>query len=225
MGRSNKVLQMGIAGKIESLIASGIITSKDISNKLKSEGFDISQPTISRWLREQKENRRETTQQLVRDHVEKSVPADLDALDEMEVQCLQWARETNDEFAHRLAGRRIADSLEDWASSLRSAEAARFEDPEKAEDARAATIKLIMNQCITWIADDLAMQKARLSAMRMASIIIDLKLKHAIGGEGASNIWIGGADPTDNPGQPAGQQTAPRVLTFPGEQEGSCEAH
>jgi len=219
MGRANKVIQMGIAGRIEQMIASGITTSKDIAAKLTAEGLVISQPTVSRWLREQKENRRETTQKIVREHVEKSVPADLDALENMELQCLAWAREDNDEFASRLAGRRVADHLPLWVETIISAKASAYATPEDADEALNKAVKQIMSQCLGWIADDITLQKSRLSAMRMAAMIIDLKLKHAIGGEGGSNIWIGGSEP----GTPAEPQSSldkngPRLLSFPAQE-------
>jgi hypothetical protein len=221
MGRANKVVQMGCAGKIEQLSASGITTSKDLAAKLTAEGFVISQPTVSRWLREQKENRRETTQKIVREHVEKTVPADLDALEDMELQCLAWAKEDNDEFASRLAGRRVADHLPIWVEIITAVRASQFETPEDADEAIGKAVKQIMTQCLGWIADDITLQKSRLSAMRMAAMIIDLKLKHAIGGEGGSNIWIGGAEPQDSNKQPAGNDNAPRLLTFPGGESGN----
>lgn len=216
MGRANKIIAMGLAGRIEQLLAAGLVTSKDISAKLTAEGYAISPATVSRWLREQRETRRDSAQQIVREHVEKTVPADLDALEEMEAQCLSWARETNDEFAHRLAGRRVADQLENWCDILRSVDSASYETAEEKDEARGKAIKQIMTFCLTWVADDLTLQKAKLSAMRMASIIIDLKLKHAIGGEGGSNIWIGGAEPAN--GQPptaSPTPNEPRVLSFP----------
>jgi hypothetical protein len=72
-----------------------------------------------------------------------------------------------------------------------------------------------MADCLGWIADDLSLQKARLAAMRMASQIIDLKLKHAIGDSGGSNIIIGAPEDA-TPAQPETQATAaPRLLTFP----------
>lgn len=219
MGRANKVIQMGIAGRIEQLIASGVTTSKDIAAKLTADGFVISQPTVSRWLREQKESRRETAQNIVREHVEKTVPADLDALEEMELQCLSWAKENNDEFASRLAGRRVADHLPIWVEIITAVRASQFETPEDADKALVEAVKQIMSQCLGWIADDITLQKSRLSAMRMAAMIIDLKLKHAIGGEGGSNIWIGGSEPgASSAPQAPSDKNGPRLLSFPAQE-------
>jgi predicted transcriptional regulator len=219
MGRANKVIQLGIAGKIEQIIASGIATAKDIAAKLTADGFMISQPTVSRWLREQKENRREATQKIVREHVEKTVPADLDAVEVMEMQCLTWAREDNDEFASRLAGKRVADHLPVWVDIIMAARVSQYETPEDADNALNKAVKQIMSQCLGWIADDITLQKSRLSAMRMAAMIIDLKLKHAIGGEGGSNIWIGGAEPgTPADSQAPSDKNNPRLLSFPAQE-------
>lgn len=224
MGRFNKIIQLGLAGKIESLIAEGVISAQAISARLAQDGYSISQPTISRWLKHQSDARRETAQQLVQEHVKQTVPADLVALEEMEAQCLAWARETNDEFAHRLSGRCIADHLESWATTIQTAgkDIAAAGDEEEAERVRRQAVRQIMDQCLAWIADDITLQKARLGAMRMAAAIIDLKLKHAIDGEGASNILICASE--DRPATPGtGEPTAAgtsRVLSFPGETGG-----
>jgi hypothetical protein len=137
----------------------------------------------------------------------------------MELQCLAWAREDNDEFASRLAGRRVADHLPLWVETIISAKASAYATPEDADEALNKAVKQIMSQCLGWIADDITLQKSRLSAMRMAAMIIDLKLKHAIGGEGGSNIWIGGSEP----GTPAEPQSSldkngPRLLSFPAQE-------
>ena len=47
-----------------------------------------------------------------------------------------------------------------------------------------------MAQCLLWIADDLEMQKARLSAMRQAANIIEMKLKFALGSKEEGGIFI-----------------------------------
>jgi len=219
MGRYNKIAQLGCAGRIEKILADGFVSAKEIARRLTEEGFAVSPATVTRHLRAQREERRDTTQKIVRDHVEKTVPADLDALEEMEEKCLDWTREPTDAFAHRLAGKYIADHLEGWLATINNIDPALYaneDDPETAlKLARGEAVREIMADCLGWIADDLSLQKARLAAMRMAAQIIDLKLKHAIGDSGGSNIIIGAPEDAQ-PTQPDPQAAAaPRLLTFP----------
>ena len=49
------------------------------------------------------------------------------------------------------------------------------------EKARNRAIKEIMGQCLSWMADDIKLQTARISAMRQASSIIEMKLRYTLG--------------------------------------------
>ncbi|OPY17022.1 MAG: Arginine repressor, DNA binding domain [Syntrophus sp. PtaB.Bin075] len=173
MAGTSKIKSLGLAPRIEELFSSGVTTSVAISNALKAEGFNISQPTVSRYLKEERETRREETRTIVQNHVQKTVPTDLKALEDMEAQCLAWAEEDVNAFAHRLAGQHIEEHLESWVSQIY--DAANSQDP----DSRKIAIKGIMRQCLAWIADDKALQKSRINAMRMAANIIDLKLRYS----------------------------------------------
>lgn len=188
----SKIDKLGLGRRIHELMDGGLLTSKAIASALTAEGFAVSQPTVSRWLKEERETRREETQTIVREHVKKVVPDDLDALEEIEAQCLAWAREDTASFAHRLAGQHIAASLERWIDLIRGADTARMADPEQGEKAREAAVAGIMRQCLVWIADDASLQKKRITAMRMASQVIDLKLRYSgiIDGAGSGNIFF-----------------------------------
>jgi len=176
---AGKIEKLGLVKRIEELIAGGTTSSEAISSALKAEGHAVSQPTVARYLKRTREERREETQKIISDHIQETVPADLDALEEMEAQCLAWAKEENTEFAHRLAGRHIAENLPAWLARILSINPLSHVDPKELDKARRAAVGEIMSDCLSWIADEFAIQKARLSAMRQAQGIIDLKLRYA----------------------------------------------
>lgn len=173
MAGSGKIEAWGLAPRIEELISSGVKTSVEISAVLKSDGFDVSQPTISRYLKKVRETRCEETRKIVQDHVQKTVPTDLKALEDMEAQCLTWAEEDLNAFAHRLAAKHIDEHIETWVSRIYEAH------NSTDEDARKAVVKDIIRQSLSWVADDKSLQKSRINAMRMAANIIDLKLRYS----------------------------------------------
>ncbi len=193
---ASKIEKLGLVKRIEDLIASGTSTSEAISSALKAEGFTVSQPTISRYLKRTREERREETQKILSDHVQAHVPGDLTALETMEAQCLDWAQEDNAAFAHRLAGRNIAAKLDEWVSVILAANKnAVHTEAEELEDARTLAVKEIMAQAIGFVADEFAVQRARLLAMQRASNIIEMKLRYAgLMGEKEGNVFILGND-------------------------------
>ncbi|MCX5818436.1 MAG: hypothetical protein NT047_00760 [Deltaproteobacteria bacterium] len=196
---TGKIEKLGLVKRIEELVSQGTASSEAISAALKAEGFNVSQPTVSRYLKKTRDSRREATQDILNNHIQEHVPADLTALEAMEAQCLDWAHENNDAFAHRLAGRHIADSLKLWLDIILSINPASYADSNELNKARLLAVREIMTQSIGWISDDFAVQKARLAAMRQASGIIEMKLRFAgvIGGEQSGNVFIIGSDDRD----------------------------
>lgn len=178
MGES-KITRMGLQKRVEELIASGVTTSVAIANVLTSEGKKVSQPTVSRYLKEIKDTRLQETQKIVQDHVQKTVPADLDALEEMESQCLEWAREENGDFSHRLAAKHVDDKLDTWINILQGVESMSSATIEERTQSRKVAVKEIIRQSLRLVVDELHMQKSRTNAMRMAANIIDLKLRYS----------------------------------------------
>jgi arginine repressor len=190
---------MGLGNRILGLMAAGTVTSQDIADRLTAEGFIISQPTVSRWLKEYREQQKSETQKLVSDHVKTVIPADLTALEEMELQCIERARETKGDFAHRLAALYINEQLDTWRTIFRELETDIAADPAHKAIEYIQAVKSIMAQCIIMMSNDLALEKMRGNARRTAALIIDLKLKHTLGDSGGSNIIIGAMD-NETPG-------------------------
>lgn len=193
---TGKIEKLGLVKRIEDLIATGTGSAEAISYALKKEGFNVSQPTISRYLKRTREERREETQKILSDHVQAHVPGDLTALEAMEAQCLTWAHEDNDAFAHRLAGRNIAARLDEWVGIILSVNPAIYPDTEKLNAARFLAVKEIMTQCVGFVSDDFAIQRARLLAMQRATGIIEMKLRYAgiIDSAKEGNVFILGSE-------------------------------
>lgn len=179
----NKISRLKLEATIEELIKDGVTTSVGIAAALKGKGHNVSQPTVSRYLKAVQQARQEEAQQIVNRHVQEKLPSDLTALETMEKQCLDWAGENNNVFAHRLAERHIVEAAPTWAEQI-----IRLANAEPKE--KKLAIKAIISQCLSWIADDLEMQKARLAAMRQASNIIEMKLKFALGNKDEGGIFI-----------------------------------
>jgi DNA-binding transcriptional ArsR family regulator len=213
MGRLNKIEHMGLASRIIELVKSGVTRSGDIAEQITREGHRVSQPTVSRWLKEQREKQKSDTQKLVSDHVLKVIPVDLHALEEMELQCLERSRETKGDFSHRLAEQYIDEKLDSWMDIFRRLEQGQADPEEDPDKLRRLAIKSIMSQCLIMMTNDFTLEKMRTSARRTAALIIDLKLRHTLGGEGGSNIIIGGEDDEPAPNEPGGGN----VLVFKGD--------
>lgn len=164
-----------------------------IADILTAEGYSISQPTVSRFLKKHRERTESKSQQIFEDHVEKELPKDLDAIEEMEKQCLEWSREEVAQKAERISNwRRVSDALPGIINSLITA------GPDEKE--RQAVAKGFVRQCIGWVLEDRKDQKLRLSAMRMGGYLIEVKLRHAgvIDAADAGNIYIR-PDPDNKP--------------------------
>jgi len=181
MPGTNKIVKWNLQKTVEELISSGTAkTSVAIAAALTEKGFKISQPTVSRYLKEEKESRKEETKKIVGDHVRATVPADLTALETMESKCLEWAGEENPAMANRLASKHIEEFADEWANLIIKLQGV---DRKKA-------VKEIIAQCLTWTADDIKIQAARITAMRQATSIIEMKLRYAIGEDNDGKIFF-----------------------------------
>lgn len=210
----SKIEKLGLAKRIEELISSGVTSSPAIASALKLEGHNVSQPTVSRHLKAVRESRAKETSKIVQDHVRDVVPADLEALENMETVCLDWSKEDIFAFAHRLASRFITDHLTEWRNMIMAVEASLYADPKEFQAARGKAVQEIMDQCIRQITDELIHRKMRMSAMRQASQIIALKLQYsgALGAGAGGNIFLMGSGPED----PQKDETAGQLMVFPG---------
>jgi hypothetical protein len=182
MGKAGKIESLQLAPRILSLGREGK-TSYEMSDILTREGYAISQATIARWLKKQRDIHHDDVQDIVSTHVAKEIPKDLDALEEMEAQCLAWAREDPAERAERISNwKRVRDAMIRTKDDI-------FGMNAENED---AVVKAFIDRVIGWIVHDIETQKVRIGSMRMATSIIDTKLKYSgiLDGQAGGNIII-----------------------------------
>lgn len=201
---TNKIIALGLQKTVEELISAGIRTSTKISEALKARNYPVSQSTVSRYLASVEEERKADTQSIVSDHVRAKVPEDLTALEAMEAQCLSWAGENTESFAHRLAGKHILDAAQSWVEQLNSLTCLDAK-------ARNKALESIIEQCLGWIADDLKLQNARLAAMKQAASIINMKLSYALGENKDGAIYF-----LEKGDKVQRDEETGRVMVFPG---------
>lgn len=192
-----KIEQYNLTQRVLDMATKEGKPTRIITRILKNEGYAIDQATVSRFLKKMRELSQPTVSEVVEKHVLETVPQDLDALEEMEAQCLARTRELKGDFSHRLAALYIEDDLPKWCDLLNEAKSAlaREEAKEPAgegeeRDAVERVVESIIRQALLYVANDLVLEKMRNAARRTASQIIDLKLKYAgiIGGEAAGSI-------------------------------------
>jgi hypothetical protein len=168
----SKIEKLGLAREVNTLVTSGINSGKEIGRRLRTDGHKISDSAVNRYLNKVGRQAKDQAADIIKDHVDRVVPEDLDALESMEDQCLKWANEDPKEAGDRLAGARLAvDGMFDhWVDMLR---------PPADDAAREKAIKSIVSQCMRYVLTDARLQGKRIQAMTTAIKIIDLKLSKA----------------------------------------------
>ncbi len=86
MAAVNKIEKYGLQERVLALTGEGKTTAviADIITSELNQRDAISQPTVARWLKSVRQERSEQTRDIVQKHLEISLPADLDALEEIE---------------------------------------------------------------------------------------------------------------------------------------------
>jgi len=196
MPKVGKIEKHDLGPRILTLLTEEGKGSKEIAVILTKEGFKLSQPTVSRWIKKQRENHKDEVQDIITKHVTKVLPNDLQALEDMETQCLAWAQEGPDTKGERIGlWEKVSASFPEWKILLLSI------SEEISEKDLKKTMDPIIKQCLNWILEDINIQKERIAAMRMGSSIIDIKLKYSALLEGvkAGSIFIGPAESDQAP--------------------------
>jgi DNA-directed RNA polymerase subunit F len=86
MARINKIERFELAPRVLALTAEGK-TTHEIARILTEEGdgaYTISQSTVARWLKDVRKERSEQTRQVVHDYIQKTVPTDLESINEVQ---------------------------------------------------------------------------------------------------------------------------------------------
>ena len=214
MPRTGKIEQHDLGPRIFHLVTREGKTASEVSRIFSAEGIEISQPTISRWLKENRENQKNRVQQIVTDHVEKVVPKDMDAIEEMENIALIYAREDEFAAADRVAtAAMVTGKIDEWRDMILACPSESVES-EEAEAVRARTIKRIAAQAISWAMVEKGVLRDRLAAIKAANELIVTKLRFAgvIDGAESGNIFIGEAESSEKTS--SGEKTSTNVLSF-----------
>lgn len=196
--KTTKIEKHDLGPRIFRMITHDGLNTTEVAAALTTQGFAISQPTISRWWKDQRENPtiQNEVQELIQDHIKKEIPKDMEALESMEGQCLEWAEEGIEDQTERIkVWERVLMALETWAEQIRTAAL-------KGEKEKRALARGFVDQCLKWVIEDRGNQRERLAAMRMAANIVEIKLRFSgvIDGAASGNIYIG------RQGDPDGQQ-------------------
>lgn len=170
MPKTCKIEYLGLSDTVQQLMAEGVVTRAEMTERLQNDyGADVSEATVGRYMAKIRSAAQDEAFQKIQDHVNKTVPDDLDALEEMEKQALEWTREAGITSAERAtaAAENISGEIEQWRDMLLSEK-----DPQK-------IVRWIIKRCIFYLAEDDRRQEQRLSAMRMVHKIIETKLSKA----------------------------------------------
>lgn len=96
MPQTNKIERYEIGARVLELYVgrSTDQVSQLITEELKAKGIDdqISQPTVARYIKAVRESRAEETRSQVQEHIKEHVPADLNALEEIEAWLIERFR-------------------------------------------------------------------------------------------------------------------------------------
>ena len=171
--RQTKIESLGLGNDVQSLLAEGM-SARRIASRLRAihPELDISDSSVIRYVSTVKQEASREAFAKIKDHVDRVVPDDLKALEEMESQCLAWAREAGKDRIDRMAeaAAQIANRLEEWRDMLLE---------ERDDEARRILVKKIIRECLEFMAREDRLQSQRDRAMNTAIKIIDLKLRQA----------------------------------------------
>lgn len=206
-----KIERHNLGPRIIKLMTEDGLNGTQVAERLKAKGFPITQSTVSRWLKEQKGSSSERVNQIFAEHVEKELPKDLEALENLEKLCLEWSKEEiSDKVERILTWRRVNDAFDELLQMVL--------DAGRDEKARIETAKSIVKRCMLWIYEDDQNQRQRLLSIKQAQSIIETKLRFAgvIDADADGNIIIKGygqpaATPSD-PGTGGGGEKKPGVF-------------
>lgn len=173
----SKIERLGLERRVQDLMRSGVVTGRAIAECLNEElagqghTARLSPAAVNRYLAPLRDTLAADAFRTIRDHVEKVLPTDLQALEDMERQCLAWAAEPVQDQIARIARASVElpGEVGAWVGMLASS------SPEK----RGLLIKEIIGRCLEYIMRDGRQQAKRLAAMAEARKVIELKLKHA----------------------------------------------
>ncbi len=168
-----KIERLGLHDFVVGLYAKGVVTAREIARRIKDEhGEKISEDAVRNHLSTHVKSQFENAASVkIQEHVDRVVPQDLKALEEMEAQCLEWFRELPKEQASRLASAvlEIESDYHEWVKLFKEAPARK----------KSKVIQDIIRNCLELVNRDARQQDKRIKAISMAVKIIEVKLGKA----------------------------------------------
>jgi len=209
--RLTKIEKYGLGGRVVELAFKERQTDTAIARILTEEsGVSISQPTVTRWLQEKREATADDVRTLLVDHTHKELPKDLDALEEMQLRLMTWAKERPEE-THERVRKEIPD--EDLIAFAETVQALPPVDQERgrALDLVRAFMRRVSDAAVGVYKN----RQARTDYMDSARKIITSKLQYAGAMEAttAGNIIIKTHD-RDPDGDDGGGEQKPVRMTL-----------
>ena len=118
VNRRSKIENLGLTEDVQALVASGL-SARRIAVRLNNEHPEagISDSAVTRYVARMRKEAQGEAFQKIKDHVDRVVPDDLKALEEMEAQSLEWAREAGQDRVERMAeavGVRLYEAMGEW---------------------------------------------------------------------------------------------------------------
>jgi len=108
MPKPSKIEQHGLEKEVLDWTSQGM-SSRDISAKISEErDLSISHRAIAAFIKSVREERAETSRAIVQEHMQKTLPNDLELVDEMNSELSKWFKDESLSKRERL---RIYDSL------------------------------------------------------------------------------------------------------------------
>lgn len=145
MSAQNKIEKYQLQDRTLELSARPGLTHTQIAEILTTElagRASVSQATVSRWLKAVRQERGEQTRQVVQDHIQATVPADLQALEEVEGWLLGIFRDQTELLKIRDTSMLGDRDLERLAAAVQASEGDGFDLSDRANAAMKA-VKII----------------------------------------------------------------------------------
>lgn len=168
MPKSTIIEREGLSDVVQQLMAAGVNTRAAMTERLRTDyNLEVSEATVGRYMARVRSAAADEAFQKITDHVNQVIPADLDALEDIERMCLDWSREAGKDVVDRVAeaSLSVTRDLPEWIARL----AAIGSD----EKERLTLARWMIKKCLGYLAIDDRRQEQRLAAMRMAANIVE----------------------------------------------------
>jgi len=102
MAKQSKIERYNLVGIVLELAAQGKSTHEIADIITKQHGVPITHAAVARFLKQVRKERAEVTRSIVEEHIQKSLPSDLQILDEMNAELWSWFKDKNLKKGFRL---------------------------------------------------------------------------------------------------------------------------